>query len=141
MRAEFVRNAEVFRTLVENKDGSRSLLVGDARWPFPFPIVSDGEGWELEIEAGLEEMRVRRIGRNELKAIALAKAYGDAQERHHEEDRDGDGVREYAMRIRSTPGQRDGLYWAEGEDGELSPFGPLVASMEEYLASTQATDP
>ena len=36
-------------------------------------------------------------------------------------------AREYAQRLASTPGKRDGLYW-EAKDGEKpSPFGPLAA--------------
>src|SRR6185436_9524777 len=33
----------------------------------------------------------------------------------------------YAQLFRSSPGQRDGLYW-EAADGDESPFGPLVAA-------------
>ena len=86
-------------------------------------------------------MRLRRIGRNELEAIRLARAYVSAQEEYHAKDRDGDGVREYAQRIRSTPGNRDGLYWPTGEDGEESPFGPLVASLRPYIEGREKGDP
>ena len=84
---------------------------------------------------------MRRIGRNELEAIRLARAYASAQEEYRSKDRDGDGVREYAQRLRSTPGTRDGLYWPTGDDGEESPFGPLVASLQPHLQGYERGDP
>ena len=141
VRAEFARNAATFWKLRDNADGTKTLVVGDGRWPLPVPIRRYQDGWKLDVEAGREEMRLRRIGRNELDAIRLARLYVDAQQAYHEKDRDGDGVREYAQRIRSTPGRRDGLYWPTGADGEESPFGPLVASLQSYLEATTPTDP
>ena len=140
-RAEFAKNAETFLKLRDNEDGTKTLIVGDGRWPLPVPLRRYEDGWKLDIEAGRLEMRVRRIGQNELDAIRLARLYAEAQEEYKAKDRDGDGVREYAQRVRSTPGQRDGLYWPTGEDGEKSPFGPLVASIRPYLESTTPTDP
>lgn len=141
VRAEFARNAATFWKLEDREDGSKTLIVGDGRWPFPVPLRQGEDGWALDVGAGREEMRLRRIGRNELDAIRLARLYVDAQRAYHADDRDGDGVLEYAQRVRSTPGQKDGLYWPTGEDGEESPFGPLVASLEPYLQATTPTDP
>ena len=49
-------------------------------------------------------------------------------------DRAGDGVRQFAQKLTSAPGKRDGLYWpadaAKGE--EQSPFGPLAAESAAY---------
>ncbi|TFH21856.1 MAG: DUF2950 family protein, partial [Myxococcales bacterium] len=44
--------------------------------------------------------------------------------------RNGDGVLEYAQRIISTPGQKDGLYWASLDDEEESPLGPMFGEDE-----------
>ena len=60
------------------------------------------------------EMRARNIGADELDAIEICRGYVDAQRKYASEDRDKDGVLEYAPRLMSTPGQQDGLYW-EGE--------------------------
>lgn len=96
-------------------------------WPLPFPIVRDNSRWRFDTAQGIEEMVNRRIGRNELHAIEVARAYLLAQREYAAADRDGDQVREYATRISSRPGMRDGLYW-DAKDGEpVSPFGPLVA--------------
>ena len=58
-------------------------------------------------------------------------ATSDAQVAYAAVDRDGDGVREYAQKVRSSEGQQDGLYWevAEDSDEEMSPLGPLVESL------------
>ena len=33
----------------------------------------------------------------------------------------------YALKFKSTPGKKDGLYWVAAEGEPASPFGPLVA--------------
>ena len=141
VRATFLAKAKEFWTLRDNEDGSKTLVVGDNRWPFPMPLRSSEAGWTLDFEAGREELRMRRIGWNELNAIKICRAFARAQEEYREKDRDGDEVREYAQRVRSTPGARDGLYWPTGDDGEESPFGPMVAELRPYLRDHQASDP
>jgi len=47
-----------------------------------------------------------------------------------EEDEDGDGVLEYAMRFLSTNGLHDGLYWDEDDSGQISPLGPLFGDAQ-----------
>ena len=88
------------------------LGVGKNGWTLPIPIVKTVAGWQFDTKGAPEEMRIRRIGRNELAAIQVALAYTDAQKEYHETDWNGDGVHEYAMRALSTPGKHDGLYWA-----------------------------
>jgi hypothetical protein len=107
-------------------DGTAHLVVGTATpWTLPIPLAKDAKGWHFDTRAAAEEIRVRRIGRNEDAAIQAAKAYHDAQMDYAEVDRDGDGVLEYARRFFSTDGKHDGLYWAEDDSGEISPLGPL----------------
>ena len=141
VRAEFAKNAADFWMLEDNEDGTKTLVVGNKRWPYPVPIRKDEAGWSLDVDAGRQEVIARRIGHNELNAIKLVHAYVRAQREYASKDRDGDGVREYAQLLRSTEGNKDGLYWPEGDDGDISPFGPLVASAEEYLRDRKATDP
>jgi hypothetical protein len=99
------------------------LSIGDG-WVLPIPIVQGAGGWRFDTHAGAEEIRTRRIGRNELDAMKAALAYFDAQKEYALADRNGDGVLEYAQRIISTPGRRDGLYWATLPGEEESPLGP-----------------
>jgi Protein of unknown function (DUF2950) len=106
----------------------RAMLgVGTRGWTLPIPIVKTAAGWRFDTRAAREEMRIRRIGRNELAAIQVALAYTDAQEEYHARDRDGDGVVQYAMRSLSSPGKHDGLYWASSPGEEESPLGPAFA--------------
>ncbi|MCZ6785366.1 MAG: DUF2950 family protein [Proteobacteria bacterium] len=126
-----------------SKDGDDKvlMLLGPDGWPLPLPIVREGTSWRFDMDAGLTEMIDRRVGRNELAAIALLGAYVDAQIDYARVDRNGDEVLEYAQRLVSSEGQRDGLYWpSEGEDAE-SPFGPLVEGAESYLETTEPGDP
>jgi hypothetical protein len=108
-----------------DRDGSSARLVLNDGWTLPIPVVRSGDGWAFDVRVGAEEMRVRRIGRNELAAIQSMYAYFDAQREYAQQDRNGDGMLEYARRFLSSPGRHDGLYWPTA-DGELpSPAGPL----------------
>ncbi len=108
--------------LVSDSDARLEL---DGGWTLPIPIVRTATGWSFDVRAGREEMRTRRIGRNELAAIQSMYAYVDAQQEYAEQDRDGDGILEYAQRILSSPGARDGLYWPTAAGEPESPLGPL----------------
>ena len=71
----------------------------------PIPIVKTAAGWHFDTRGAPEEMRIRRIGRNELAAIQVALAYTDAQKEYHARDWNGDGVLQYATRGLSSRGQ------------------------------------
>ena len=122
--------------------GDIEVLLGAEQWPMPILLVQDDAGaWRFDTEEGIEEILDRRIGRNELTAIEIAKAYVDAQIDYARVDRNGDQVLEYAQRLASTPGKRDGLFW-KSEPGEPeSPFGPLVKGAESYFEHKQRGDP
>ena len=105
--------------------GRAALVVGNTPWTFPLPLVQGKACWTFYSKAGGEEIRVRRIGRNELASVEAVLAYHDAQMDYAEVDRDGDGVLEYAQQFMSSDGQYDGLYWPEQPGIEESPLGPL----------------
>jgi hypothetical protein len=113
------------------------LEVGENSWPFPIPIVRREGRWLFDTAAGEDEILNRRIGKNELEALGVMRAYVGAQREYASQDRNGDGVLEYAQKLTSTPGQTDGLYWPPGVNGEISPLGPLVAEAQEqgYFAA------
>ena len=73
-------------------------------------MKTDGK-WYFDVSAGREEILNRRIGRDELGAIAVCHAYVDAQREYAGRDRMSDGVLQYAQYLMSTQGKRDGLYW------------------------------
>jgi hypothetical protein len=128
-RANFVE-AALESAKVEQDEGvdDRAVLsIGPDDWPFPIPLMRDAEGWYWDVAAGREELLDRRIGRNELATIDVLRAYVDAQDEYAQEDRNGDGAREYAQRLMSSEGKRDGLYWPTTGDEPESPMGPFVA--------------
>ena len=107
------------------KDATHQMLaVGKDAWTLPVPVVKGSGGWAFDVKAGEAEIRARRIGRNEREAEQAVLAYHDAQIDYAAEDRNGNGVLEYAQKFVSTDGQQDGLYWAD-DGGEESPLGPL----------------
>jgi hypothetical protein len=104
------------------------LIVGPDGWPFPIPLVRSGTDWRFHTAEGLEEIVNRRIGADELHAIAACRAYLGAQRQYASKIRDTSGVRKFAQRVVSTKGQQDGLSWDPVvAGGEESPFGPRVA--------------
>jgi hypothetical protein len=109
-------------------DAKALVAVGDDDWTLPIPIVKTAQGWRFDTRAGADEMRVRRIGRNERAVMQVMLAIYDAQKEYARRDRSGDGVLKYAARFTSSPGKRDGLYWPTKAGEEPSPLGPAVAA-------------
>jgi hypothetical protein len=101
--------------------------VGVHGWTMPIPLAKSASGWSFDTKQAPDEMRTRRIGRNELAAIQSVLAYTDAQNEYAARDHDGDGVKEYAQKILSSEGKRDGLYWPTLADEPPSPLGPVMA--------------
>lgn len=116
--------------IVEQTPDKSLLEVGDQGWTLPIPIVKAKNGWKFDPVAGADEMRTRRIGRNELATIQATLAYFDAQKEYSGEDRNGDGVLEYAQKFKSSKGKHDGLYWPVSGKEPESPLGPLVADLK-----------
>jgi hypothetical protein len=117
--------------LMHESDTRCELEVGAQSWPFPIPLVKaqDG-GWFFDTEAGKEEILDRRVGQNELATLQSVRAYVAAQREYASRDRMGNEVLQYAQKIISSPGLKDGLYWPADMDGELSPLGPQIAEAD-----------
>lgn len=105
-----------------------TLVVGTDGWPFPVPIVRSKGKYVFDTETGRDEILNRRIGRNELDAVQVCLAIADAQREYVERRPMGGDLPEYAMKLVSDPGKKNGLYWPTAEGEEQSPLGPLVAS-------------
>jgi hypothetical protein len=103
------------------------LLVGDEDWPFPIPMVKRGSQWSFDVNAGRQELLYRRIGSNELDAIAICRGYVEAQHEYALKKRDGYDVHQYAQRIISTPGTQDGLAWQKPDGTWDGPVGEAIA--------------
>lgn len=108
------------------------LLLGAGRSPYAVPLVRTAGGhWAWDTRAGIAEIEARRMQRNEEAAIRALLAYVDAQHAYAGEDRDGDRVADYAQRLESRAGRRDGLHWAAAPGEPAPPLGAAKAAAEE----------
>jgi hypothetical protein len=106
---------------------TKILVIGNEDWPFPIPIVKEGNGWHFDLAKGLDEILNRQIGRNELGAIRTVRTYYFAQHVYAKHDHDGKPAGLYARRFQSDPGRQNGLYWTAAHGQRPSPLGDLVA--------------
>jgi Protein of unknown function (DUF2950) len=107
-------------------DGSQVLYIGADNYPFPIPLVKDSSSkWYFSAAEGDEELRARRIGRNELLAMDACRLIANAEELYHQGAHDGNSAHQYTDTIISTPGKQDGLYWEVGAEQAPSPLGRL----------------
>jgi hypothetical protein len=115
--------------LDEDKDRA-TLIVGPDDWPLPVPIILEKGQWRFHSAVGRVEVLARRVGRNELTAMDVCRAYVEAQMEYASRDRSASGTLQYAQKILSSPGKKDGLYW-EGESDNLVPkaFADASAAM------------
>jgi len=132
------RNREVFMAafaegwrLVNQTANRKTLVVGNEAWPFPVPLVKEGSRWRFDTAAGKEEVLARRIGRNELAAIAICRTYVSAQAHYAKDGHDGKPAGVYAKTFGSDPGKQNGLYWPAVHGQPRSPLGDLVAQAAE----------
>ncbi len=127
-RDRFVKMADDRIDVSKVTDSQYSVELGNDGWPFPVPIVKRGDQWAFDSSQGVNELLLRRVGRNELTTILVCAAYAVAQWDYFlEDDWNNDGVQEFAQKFVSSPGQKDGLFWADADQGKQSPLGPLVA--------------
>jgi hypothetical protein len=125
--ADFVKAYAQKHSISVEAQGFEYLQVGPGNWPFPFPIVRDGKMWYFDVDRGNQEIVYRRVGRNELGAIAVCEGYVQSQIEYASKGHDGNSSGVYASRFHSDAGEQDGLYWATAEGKPASPMGPLVA--------------
>ena len=127
--AEFAAKArEKNEIAIDPKNPRRAILsVGKDDWALPIPIVQKGDKWSFDTKAGRKEILLRRIGANELDAIQICRGYVEAQHEYALEKHDGAEVNQYAQRIISSPGMRDGLAWQNSDGSWGGPIGEGVA--------------
>jgi len=130
--------AEANKLVPEGADKA-VLEVGKDAWPFPIPLVRSADGWRFDASLGEQEVLARRVGRNELAAIQVCLAIGEAEHEYASAPRDKGSVLKYTPRMVSTPGRHDGLYWASANGEPLSPLGPFVAAAGVETAADRAT--
>jgi len=126
-REKFLKAYDRMNILQKMSADKVTFCIGKDNWPLPIPIVKAGAKWVFDAEQGKQEILNRRIGRNELHVMDVLHAYTDAQHEYASRDCGGGGVVEFAQKLISTQGKRDGLYWEVKKGEKQSPLGPLVA--------------
>src|ERR1700691_480888 len=122
-RANFVKKYQEMHRLVKEPDGTTVLYIGAENWPTPIPLMTKGNSWYFDTEAGKKEILYRRVGRNEMSTIVVCQELVVAEKEYY-------SVRhnEYAQKFFSDEGLHNGLYWKAADGEPQSPIGPLVAS-------------
>ena len=127
---------------VKEGEDKFTIEIGTNNWPMPIPLVKTGGQWHFDTAAGKEEIINRHIGKDELHAIGVCRAYVTAQRQYAGLNPDASTGIKYAQQFKSSPGKKDGLYWPVSSNEPASPFGPLVAEAQaEGYVKTEGTGP
>jgi Protein of unknown function (DUF2950) len=126
-RAGFVKAYKTKHAIVTQDENTRVLQVGTKGWEMPIPIVKENGKWRFDTAAGKQELIYRRIGDNELGAIAVCRGFIASQSDYAAVGHDGLRAGLYAQKLRSDPGKQNGLYWEVKEGEPQSPAGPFLA--------------
>jgi hypothetical protein len=112
-------------------DGNRATIaVGNDGWTLPIAIVKDGAEWRFDVAGAENEILARQIGHDEYGAIQTLLAIVDAQYEYVDSDPMKSGWPQYARRLMSSPGRKDGLYWPATAGEPPSPLGEVVADSQ-----------
>ncbi|MGE0419000.1 MAG: DUF2950 domain-containing protein [Acetobacteraceae bacterium] len=132
-RRKFVEAYQASHKLTEAEPGRMVLDVGADDWPLPIPIVQANGKWRFDSVAGAQELVNRRIGQNELSAIRTCLAYAEAQAGYRVLSGAANGGNwQYAQKLISTKGRRDGLYWpASVDSADASPLAAVIADAQQ----------
>jgi hypothetical protein len=113
---------------VDKRDPNRAIIVvGNDGLPLPIPLLKENGKWVFDIRLGRQEIINRRIGANELNAIAICRGFVEAQHENAAEKHNDSKVNQYAQRIICTSGKHDGLAWQNADGSWGGPVGPEVA--------------
>jgi hypothetical protein len=145
-RIERRRAAELAKQklwVVPDNDNRAVVAVGHMGWTLPFPLVRQDGQWAFDTEAGRDEILARRVGRNELSAIATLKALVTAQHAYAARLRSAGKPAQFARYVQSSPGKTDGLWWnaaTERSEGP-SPLAKYVNTEREFVVGRRPGDP
>jgi hypothetical protein len=108
------------------------LRIGRMGLNAGIPLINEGQGWRAASRYFAPRSLKRRIASNEIEVWRTCLEYAEAQRQYFSKDRNADGVREYALRMLSTPGAKDGLYWKTDPGEEPSPLAEVVAQAQDF---------
>lgn len=114
---EFVAAYNQMHRWREIKAGGEVLYIGADNYPFPIPLGKNSAGqWVFDTAAGKDEILARRIGKDELTAIAASGAVAAAEAQYFITQK------QYAQKFISDEGTKDGLYWPVAAGQTPSPL-------------------
>jgi hypothetical protein len=119
--AAFASKYEQMHRLIKEPDNTIALYVGAENWPVPIPLVRYHNAWYFDADLGRQEVRYRRIGRNEMEAIEICHTLIDAEKEYQAV------AHKYTANFVSASGAKDGLYWKSTDNATRSPIGPYLA--------------
>jgi hypothetical protein len=120
-RRMFVEKYQEMHRLTREPDGTTVLYVGAENWPFPVPLLDKGGHWSFDADVGRQEVVMRRIGENEMKAAQVCQELVAAEKEYEAT------TGRYARQLVSDSGKHNGLYWEEDHESLRSPIGPFLA--------------
>jgi len=120
-RTFFAQKYDQVHRLLREPDGTVALYVGAENWPLPIPLVEYKGAWYFDADLGRQEIRYRRIGRNEMEAIEVCQALVDAEKEYYASGH------QYTAKFVSAENSHDGLYWKSADNSAKSPIGPYLA--------------
>jgi hypothetical protein len=107
----------------EIKVGGEMLYMGADNYVFPVPLGKNPSGqWYFDTAAGKDEILARRIGKDELTAIAACAALAEAQQQYFSQAHDDGKAKQYAQKLVSDTDKQNGLYWPAPEGQPQSPL-------------------
>jgi DUF2950 family protein len=96
----FVSAYETMNRWGKINGGGQMLYVGTENFPFPIPLLQTSSGrWYFDSAGGADEILARRIGRNELIAVAATAALASAQQEYFSKTHAGGNARQYAQQF------------------------------------------
>jgi hypothetical protein len=137
--ADFVAAYNQMHRWREIKVGGQILYTGGDNFPFPIPLGKNPAGqWYFDTAAGKDEILARRIGKDELTAVAACGAVFDAQQQYYAHE-----GKQYAQKFISEEGQQNGLYWTVSEGQAPSPLDDVrdFAKAVSYISASKNPHP
>jgi hypothetical protein len=120
-REMFAEKYQQMHRLVKEPDNTIALYVGAENWPFPIPLIEYHGAWYFDTDLGKQEIRYRRIGRNEMSALEVCRTLVDAEKEYRAQQG------QYTAKFVSGPSSHDGLYWKSADDSKKGLIGPYLA--------------
>ena len=131
----FAQKYEQMHRLVKEPDNTVTLYVGSENWPLPIPLVEYQGAWYFDADLGQQEVRYRRIGDNEMKALEVCRTLVDAENEYRAT------AHQYTAKFVSSENSHDGLYLTSRDDLTKSPIGPYLAHAGVNGPDTSRSEP